>query len=467
MVNLYLHSHLLAEFDHEKNSSDPKDLRSMSKYWWKCSQGHSYEASFGKRKNSGRGCPYCAGRYVIPGENDIATLKPEIAHEFDELANGCLVSEITANSSSREVWWNCSDGHKWKSKPSHRRPKENTGNCPYCQGRWAIEGKNDVFAFAPELIEEICIEKLDRLKIDQITPTQKIPMYCREHRTYFKTSLEKRKRGLGCIYCSGQKAISGVNDLATLYPEIASDWDTKKNAVSSGDVFPHTDKKYWWRCSLGHSYEMGTKPRTRRGQGCQYCATRGGGRKLLSGFNDFATLAPEVAKEWNYSGNSVFPSEVFMNSQLVVSWTCSTCSRDWDAKVENRSSGGGNCPNCSYRSKPERDIAMLVEEFLGKRAMSNDRKVIAPFEIDIYIPELMKGIEFNGTYWHSDKFLMKTKGVLSQEYHDMKSNMSAKAGVALLHVHEIDWDNDKERMIRLIKEFLRTPNEWMIFDTST
>ena len=48
--------------------------------WWKCKNNHSYKKRIADRsgKKNG-GCPYCSGRFVIKGENDLATLYPDIA----------------------------------------------------------------------------------------------------------------------------------------------------------------------------------------------------------------------------------------------------------------------------------------------------------------------------------------------------------------------------------------------------
>lgn len=55
--------------------------------WWKCEKGHSWRASVRSRV-SGNGCPICAGRQLLAGENDLATRFPELAQEWDRQKNG-------------------------------------------------------------------------------------------------------------------------------------------------------------------------------------------------------------------------------------------------------------------------------------------------------------------------------------------------------------------------------------------
>ena len=87
--------------------------------WWKCSNGHEWKAVILSR-NKGAGCPFCSGRVLIKGENDLLTLYPELAKEFDEEANGCKASDVFAGGETK-YWWTCSlCGHKWQANISNR-----------------------------------------------------------------------------------------------------------------------------------------------------------------------------------------------------------------------------------------------------------------------------------------------------------------------------------------------------------
>ena len=79
----------------------------------------------------------------------------------------------------------------------------------------------------------------------------------------------------------------GVNDLATLRPEIAEEWDIEMNpGISPSDVTCGSEKKIWWRCEEGHSWQAKVYSRT-EGRGCPECAHN---RAVLQpGINDLAT----------------------------------------------------------------------------------------------------------------------------------------------------------------------------------
>ena len=53
---------LLEEWDYEKNIISPKKLSygSARKVWWRCKEGHSWQATPNSRTNMKSGCPSCA-----------------------------------------------------------------------------------------------------------------------------------------------------------------------------------------------------------------------------------------------------------------------------------------------------------------------------------------------------------------------------------------------------------------------
>ena len=85
-------------------------------------------------------------------------------------------------------------------------------------------------------------------------------------------TIVSRNRGNGCPYCSGQKVLSGFNDLAYLRPDLAKEWDYEKNeSLLPTEVTVHSSKKAWWICPKGHgSYRKCIAERS-AGQGCRLC----------------------------------------------------------------------------------------------------------------------------------------------------------------------------------------------------
>lgn len=89
----------------------------------------------------------------------------------------------------------------------------------------------------------------------------------------------------------------------------------------------------------------------------------------------------------------------------------------------------------------------------------NNRTLIPPYEIDIYIPEHSVALEFNGNYWHSDKFLVKNHGLTAVQYHTMKQTLCKEKGIDLLFVWEFDWDENKEIIQKALMNYFYGSND--------
>ena len=80
------HPHLAAQWHPELNGEKtPHNTTSGSSYkaWWLCAKDHVWQAPVSRRASRNSGCPYCSGRYAIVGENDLATMRPDIAKLWD------------------------------------------------------------------------------------------------------------------------------------------------------------------------------------------------------------------------------------------------------------------------------------------------------------------------------------------------------------------------------------------------
>lgn len=98
------------EWNFEKNKNltpDQVTVCSNKKVWWKCKNGHEYEASINQRtrKERGEGCPYCANKKLLPGFNDLKTVCPEVAVEWHPFRNGNFRPEDVFASCGKKVWW--------------------------------------------------------------------------------------------------------------------------------------------------------------------------------------------------------------------------------------------------------------------------------------------------------------------------------------------------------------------------
>ena len=135
--------HLAQEWHPEKNGRlTPRDVvpGSRRKVWWVCALGHRWQAAVSARAG-GSDCPYCAGRKVLAGFNDLATKDPTVAAEWDPTLNGGLTPQMVTAGSHKKVWWRCSENHVWKAVVYARTGAKHCG-CPVCAGK--VSRRNQV-----------------------------------------------------------------------------------------------------------------------------------------------------------------------------------------------------------------------------------------------------------------------------------------------------------------------------------
>ena len=150
----------------------------------------------------------------------------------------------------------------------------------------------------------------------------------------------------GCPYCAGKIPIIGVNDLASQRPELAKEWaDNLNSGLYPSNVMLLSNRPVWWRCSLGHTWKARVADRVKYNSICPYCTNS----KVLTGFNDLVTVAPELVAEWNYEKNGdMKPENTLFGSRSLVWWKCSR-EHEWRATIDNRYQKKSGCPYCTNR----------------------------------------------------------------------------------------------------------------------
>lgn len=159
-----------------------------------------------------------------------------------------------------------------------------------------------------------------------------------------------RAAGSGCPCCANRVTVTGINDLATIRPDLVPDWDPEKNDRDPASVCAYTTKRAAWKCSsCGYRWTIAVRNRVSAHSGCPACNDR---RVLRLGTNDLASQRPDVAAEWHASkNNSLTPSQVHRGYTKNVWWLCQYCNHEWVATPANRAKPrGSGCPGCSGRA---------------------------------------------------------------------------------------------------------------------
>lgn len=331
------------QWDYERNTGlTPADVQpaSMKKIWWKCEKGHSWHAAVYSR-TAGAGCPFCSGNRLNPGVNDLLTVAPQLAAQWDYEKNNGLKPENVAGQTAMKVWWRCEKGHSWQAVVSSRTAGK---GCPYCAGRKVMSGFNDLATANPELALEWNYEKNGRLLPGSITGNSHRKVWWTGSCGHsWEASVANRNRGCGCPYCCGKKLLVGFNDAGSRHPELMLDWDYGKNKERPEQIMAGSHRKVWWKCQKGHSWEAKIADRI-RGNGCPYCSNR----RILYGENDFAHVHPELTLEWDHEKNGgLSPEEVTYQSRKKVWWKCPK-GHSWKTEIYHRAKGSG-CPVCARR----------------------------------------------------------------------------------------------------------------------
>jgi len=201
--SLYDENPRLAAGWHPTKNGDLKatnvTLHSNKTVWWQCKLGHEWQTTVNAR-SYGTECPYCAGRYAIPGETDLATLNPALAAEWHPTKNGDLKATDVTLHSNKKVWWQCKLGHEWQATVNNRSYGK---DCPYCAGRYAIPGETDLATLNPALAAEWHPTKNGNLKATDVTlhSNKRVWWQCKLGHKW-KATVNDRSQGNSCPYCT-------------------------------------------------------------------------------------------------------------------------------------------------------------------------------------------------------------------------------------------------------------------------
>ena len=369
--------------NHPKTPKDVFPKSEKPEFWWKCLKGHEYEASTKSRSN-GLDCKTCKIY-----KNSIIFKKPNLLKEWHPTKNNSKKPGDFNYGSKEKIWWKCYEG-KWQG------------------------GKKEG-------------DKAD------------------DHE--WEATLHTRSNGRGCRVCRGEIAVPS-NCLKTTNPKISKQWhssiinlNSKKTPLKlNGNKTPNnftagSNEKIWWKCDQGddHVWNASIKDRSKEnGNGCPVCS---GNRVVPS--NCLVTTNSDIAKQWCIKENSPKnPLNFTSGSNEVIIWQCPYVkSHKWKAKIKSRThpETPTGCEKCSLPSYEEIRIFCELKIIFKEIINQYKRDIIKPghhknWTFDFYIPGLYLVIDYDGNFWHKDKFIIdKLKTELFKETKVENSNKKYKA----------------------------------------
>lgn len=293
---------------------------------------------------------------------------PELMAIWDWDANTISPEELGKRSDTK-VWWICPNGHDHYQQSPHQKTQGNIG-CPKC-------------------------------------------------------NIEQRARSRSA------EIIEQKGSIIKTHPNMVQEWDYDRNSVSPTTILAGSHTKYWWKCpQCGQSYLMSPNLRSSKERGCPDCGIEARGKakrsNLLKKYGTLAETNALIANEWDYSKNSDTPYEVHQGMPDERWWICNYGHPSYQQSIRDRVRRGYGCPLCQgeyQTSFPEQAIFYYIKKAYPD---AQNRYSDSGFEIDIYIPRLKIGLEYDGSFWHKDK----------QERELKKDAFYAEKGIRVVHVKE-------------------------------
>lgn len=195
--------------------------------------------------------------------------------------------------------------------------------------------------------------------------------------------------GKGCPPCAIKRnTVRQTKSQATFIAEL----EVSNPNVVALEEYQNMNTKILFRCRKC-LYEWKAKPgHVLKGHGCPVCG--GSMRK------DNDTFLIQLAK----INPMIEPLEPYVNAREKILCRCNYCKNEWPATPDKLLQGNG-CPNCDKRNKtsfPEQAVFFYLRKVYPDAL---DRYYLpgSKTELDIFIPSLSLGIEYDGVYWHKAK----------------------------------------------------------------
>jgi hypothetical protein len=153
----------------------------------------------------------------------------------------------------------------------------------------------------------------------------------------------------------------------------------------------------------------------------------------------------EKCKENNI--DALFTIDDYEGIKKVYKWKCNICNHAFEKHIDK----GLHpiCKNCfpvESNSKEQDEIYDWIRTIYKGVILKNVRGILDyGLEIDIYIPDLNIGIEYNGNYYHSENF-----GRIDKEYHKRKISLAYDKGIKLLSFFSDEWKHNQNNVKSLI-----------------
>lgn len=269
-----------------------------------------------------------------------------------------------------------------------------------------------------------------------------VEIICTEHGKFLQ-SPKDHLSGKGCSSCGRERSNEDIKSRMMLSGD---EFINRANEVH-GDKYDYslvdykdTRTKIEIICKE-HGKFLQSPNKHIQGRGCPIC-----GRERTIEHN-FLTLDDFIERARNVHGDRYdYSKSLYTGADNKLEIICEKHGK-FEQTPHNHLKGT-NCPSCGASiSKPEIKLKDFIRSFYKGEIITNSKNIIPPMELDIFVPTLNLAIEFNGGYWHSEKFKDKN-------YHLHKYNLCKSKGIRLVSIWEWEYLKDRDKIENFIKNLI-------------
>ena len=349
-------------------------------------------------------------------------------------------SKVEYVDSATKIYITCPEhGGFWQNPNSHLHGR----GCSMC-AKAKANAKNscgiDEFI---EKAKKVHGEKYDYSKVEYVNSKTKVCIICPEHGEFWQTPSE-HLNGCGCKKCASDKLQKKF--------QLSKQQFVSKSLKVHGDKYDYSKVEYVNNrtkvCIICPEHgEFWQTPNSHlNGNGCPLCGNEERAKVKKSNTDDFIIKAKKVHTE-NYSYKLVD----YVTAKTPIKIICPKHGEFW--QTPDKHLYGRGCPKCGRElSKGEECVKDYIENIIGFKINKNSRKIIPPYELDIFVPEKNLAIEYDGILWHSEKYIKDTN------YHLNKTESCEKMGIRLIYIFEDEWNEHTDIVKSKLKHILGCDN---------
>ena len=370
----------------------------------------------------GCGCPKCGGNYRRTNDEFKEILSQKIKNEKISF------EKVDYKNNTTPIILTCSEHGDFKIIPSSI--KEGKEVCPMCSKEKLRKKFCHTTEWFIEKAKEIHGNKYDYSKTNYVDGKTKV---CITHPIFgeFWQYPYAHLKGQGCVAERNNNAHAKRTKIKT------SDF-IEKAREKHGDKYDYSKVEYknpktkvcvvcpehgeFWQLPYAHL----------NGQGCPKCGKERLRKQFQLTKEEFIERAKEIHSD-KYDYNKVN----YVNYNTKVCIICPKHGEFWQTPSCHFKSNG--CPTCKGEmstSKEEIAFSDFIKQNYCGLVLVNDRKQIAPMELDVFLPFENIAFEYDGLYWHNSEKIDKN-------YHLMKTELCEKQHIRLYHVFEDEWINNR------------------------